>query len=87
MRKYIYMIDYFWQDERADQCECEKQDEVIDQLKYLKSHGATITNVKLVENEDRYHEEEISYTLGQEVKSLLGYKPIFMITRNKGEIL
>ncbi len=90
--KYVYMIDYIWEEHledalSVDQCECYTQEEVLEQLKFLKDKEVNIINVKLVADEERDHEEEISYTFGQEVTQLLGYKPIYMNTRNKGERL
>lgn len=90
--KYVYMVDYIWEEHledalSVDQCECYTQEEVLEQLDFLKDKEVNIINVKLVEDENRDHEEEISYTFGQEIIQLLGYKPIYMITRNKGERL
>ena len=86
--KYVYMIDY--ENEKwSDQCECYSQKEVLENLVYLRdcSYNYKIVNVKLVEDDNREHEEDISYTFGQEVTQLLGYKPEYMNTRNKGERL
>lgn len=90
--KYVYMIDYIWEEHledalSVDQCECYTQDEVLQQLRFLKEQKVNVINVKLVENGNREVEEDISYTLGQEVVSLLGYKHEYMLTRNKGERL
>ena len=90
--KYVYMIDYIWEEHledalSVDQCECYTQDEVLQQLGFLKDKDVKVINVKLVENDSREVEEDISYTFGQEVVSLLGYKPEYMLTRNKGERL
>ena len=90
--KYVYMIDYIWEEHledalSVDQCECYDQKEVLQQLGFLKDKDVKVINVKLVEDEDREHEEDISYTFGQEVIQLLGYKPEYMSTRNKGERL
>ena len=89
---YVYMIDYMWLEDlpdplAVDQCECYNQDEVREQLKFLVGQDVEVINVKLVEDLDRDHEEDISYTLGQEVIQILGYKPRYMSTRNKGERL
>lgn len=90
--KYVYMIDYLWLEDlpdplAVDQCECYTQDEVLEQLKFLIDKDVEVINVKLVENDNREHEEDISYTFGQEVIQILGYKPRYMNTRNKGERL
>ena len=90
--KYVYMIDYEYNFGVTDQVECYTQSEVITELKYLSlknsyTKNIKIVNVKLVEDENREHEEDISYTFGQEVIQLLGYKPMYMNTRNKGERL
>lgn len=90
--KYVYMIDYIWEQklEEADcveQCELYNQKELIEQLEFLKDKEANIINVKLVEDKDREHEEEISYSLAQKVIRILRYKPEYMYYRNKGEIL
>lgn len=90
--KYVYMIDYIWEEHledalSVDQCECYTQDEALQQLKFLKDKNIKVINIKLVEDNNREHEEEISYTFGQEVISLLGYKPDYLIIRNKGERL
>lgn len=89
--KYVYMIDYE-NKQGLDQVECWTQSEVITELKYLSLKNAytkdiKIINVKLVEDEKREHEEEISYSLSKKVIRLLGYKPEYMNTRNKGERL
>lgn len=84
MEKYVYMIDY--EDNcGSDQCECYDIKDLMTQLKYLKEDAEKIVNVKLVEVENRWHEEDISWSLGQRIKKFLGYKPEYMCCRNKKE--
>ena len=77
MRKYVYMIDI-----ETDQCECEDVKDLMFQLDFIKKQE-TITNVKLVENENREVEEDISYSLAQAVIHKLGYKPCYMQYKQK----
>lgn len=77
MRKYIYMIDYEDKD-GADQIECVNMDELLYHINLVKKEQWLVTNVKLVENENREVEEEISITLGKKIISKLGYKPRYM---------
>lgn len=77
MRKYVYMIDT-----ETDQCECEDVKDLMFQLDFIKKEE-TITNVKLVENENREVEEDISYSLAQAVIRKLGYKPCYMQYKQK----
>lgn len=72
MRKYVYMIDT-----ETDQCECYDIKDLMFQLNFIKQQE-TITNVKLVETDNREIEEDISYSLGQRVIKALGYKPCYM---------
>lgn len=85
--KYVYMIDY--EDKQGfDQVECYTQSEVLEELKYLSSkQEVNILDVKLVEDNNREHEEWVSYSFGKEVISILGYIPRYLNWRNKGERL
>ena len=92
MSRYVYMIDY--EDKNGfDQVECYTQSEVIKELCWLCLDNHThnreleIQNVKLVEDENREHEEDISYSLAQEVIRVIKYKPKYMNYRSKGEKL
>lgn len=82
MKKFVYMVDY--QDEYgANQIECDDIKDLTTQLRYLVKDKAVVENVKLVENEDRWNEEEISFSLAQQVIRILGYNPKYMRSRNK----
>ena len=87
MRKYVYMIDYE-APEGYDQVECYTKAEIIEELKYLSSkQEVNVLNVKLVEDNNREHEEDVSYSLFIKVLKILGYKPMYINSRNKGERL
>ena len=77
MRKYVYMIDYEDKD-GADQIECVNMDELLYHINLAKKEQWLVTNVKMVENENREVEEDISITLGKKIVSKLGYKPRYM---------
>lgn len=82
MKKFVYMVDY--RDKYGiDQIECNDIKDLTTQLRYLAEDKAAVENVKLVENEDRWNEEEISFTLAQQVIRILGYNPKYMRSRNK----
>lgn len=84
MRKYVYMINY--EDEWGyDQIECDSIKDLKTQLKFLKQDNAVVNGVKMVENEDRWNEEDVSFTLFKEVVSVLGYVPKYMMSRRKGQ--
>lgn len=83
MKKYVYMIDYYDKDGRCDQSECIDVKDLMFTLGYLHKDGNTIDNVKLVENDNRWIEEDVSFTLGKRVEMLLGYKPNMMHTKSK----
>lgn len=84
MKKYVYMISY--EDSYGhDQIECDSIKDLKIQLKYLKQDNDIVKDVKMVKNEDRCSEEEVSFSLFKEIKSMLGYRPIFMTSRRKGQ--
>lgn len=84
MKKYVYMISY--EDSyRCDQIECDSIKDLKTQLKFLKQDNAIVKDVKMVKNEDRWSEEEVSFSLFEEIKSMLGYRPVFMTSRRKGQ--
>ena len=76
------MVDYQYE-YGADQMECDDIKDLTTQLRYLAKDKAVVENVKLVENEDRWNEEKISFTLAQQVIRILGYNPKYMSSRNK----
>lgn len=85
MKKYVYMIDYK-DNYGADQIECYDIKDLTTQLKILaKENNSIVENVKLVENQDRWHEEDISFSLAKKVIRILSYKPVYMTSRGKGK--
>lgn len=82
MKKFVYMVDYQYE-YGADQMECDDIKDLTTQLRYLAKDKVVVENVKLVENEYRWNEEEISFSLAQQVIRILGYKPKYMRSRNK----
>ena len=70
MKGYVYMIDYR-DSHGADQCECQDKAEMLTQLKYLLQDKAYIVRVKLVKDDDRWVETEISKSLQREVDKLI----------------
>lgn len=83
MKKFVYMIDYE-NDYGNDQVECTDIKDLITQLNYLiKDKSVIIENVKLVENEERWNEEKISFSLANKIIRILGYKPIYMYAKKK----
>lgn len=84
MKKYVYMISY--EDNCGfDQLECDSVKDLKRQLKFLKEDNDVVIDVKMVENEDRWNEEDVSFTLFNEIVSLLGYEPKYLAHRGKGQ--
>lgn len=79
MKGYVYMIDYAYEYSEAlgcylehDQCECEDKQEMLKQLGYiLEDEGIEITRVKLVKDDDRWVEKDISKTLQDQVNKII----------------
>lgn len=83
MKKYVYMIDY--SDKLGgNQIECYNAKETIEQLKYLiEDKNCLVENVKLVENNDRWNEEDISFSFAKKNINMLKYAPRYMKWRKK----
>lgn len=83
MKKYVYMIDY--SDKLGgNQIECYNAKETIEQLKYLiEDKNCLVENVKLVENNDRGNEEDISFSFAKKIINMLKYAPRYMTWRKK----
>lgn len=83
MKKYVYMIDY--SDKLGgNQIECYNAKETIEQLKYLiEDKNCLVENVKLVENNDRWNEEDISFSFAKKIINMLKYAPRYMKWRKK----
>lgn len=83
MKKYVYMIDY--SDKLGgNQIECYNAKETIEQLKYLiEDKNCLVENVKLVENNDRWNEEDISFSFAKKIINMLKYVPRYMKWRKK----
>lgn len=83
MKKYLYMIDY--SDKLGgNQIECYNAKETIEQLKYLiEDKNCLVENVKLVEKNDRWNEEDISFSFAKKIINMLKYAPRYMKWRKK----
>lgn len=85
MKKYVYMIDYS-NELGGDQIECCNAKETIEQLKYLiEDKNCLVENVKLVEEKDRWNEEDISFSLAKKIIDMLKYVPKRMTWQKKRE--
>ena len=79
MKGYVYMIDYRYDYCKeldyymtADQCKCNDKQEMLTQLKYLlKDNDSKIERVKLVKDDDRWVEKQISDSLQRQVDKLI----------------
>lgn len=79
------MIDY--SDKLGgNQIECYNAKETIEQLKYLiEDKNCLVENVKLVEKNDRWNEEDISFSLAKKIINILKYVPGHMSWQKSGK--
>lgn len=77
------MIDY--SDKLGgNQIECYNAKETIEQLKYLiEDKNCLVENVKLVEKNDRWNEEDISFSFAKKIINMLKYAPRYMKWQKK----
>ena len=81
MKGYVYMIDYSDNDYNlpSDQIECYDRTDLLKQVKLI-ANGVyddcikKVVDIKLVNDNDRYLQKEISDTLYKQCKKILGKK-------------